>query len=453
MTLQKKYLPQSWNEILGQDKIVNILSGYKDVSSLPHLIFIGQSGVGKTASAYVLAKSLNTSIIELNASDERGIDVVREKIKTLLFTSGQRIILLDEADSLCLHYDTKIMVNGWEQKIEEVVDKTFTTVSYDFQKKEAIKSNAKCIDSGINFLYKVFFDNGREIICSGNQPFFTRTGTLKTLKVKKLKELKLEEEIIMFDENIKTSKLSGIKEFGQEQAYDLVVPKYHNYITANGILTHNTTDAQAALRRPMEQALQRTNNRLILTINRPWKIIDAISSRCTNLHFQPLSKEALTKISYRVLKREGMKFKNKEEIKQIINALVSYSRGDARKLLDVIDNYSHSKESLIQYIQKKDAEVNQIREIFQASANADWEKCLLLTESWIIQNPSLSGSEIIEELYKEVKNLDMISLKKFQLYVKLGDIERNLKLQCSPLIQLSSFFMSVIGIQYGLKNE
>lgn len=196
MTLQKKYLPQTWGEILGQDEVVNVLKGYKTIEDLPNLIFAGSSGVGKTASSYVLAKHLGAALIELNASDERGIDVVREKIKTLLFTSGERIILLDEADSLCLHYDTKVMVNGLEQKIEEVVDKTFTTVSYDFQKKEVIKSSAKCIDSGKNFLYRVVLDNGKEIICSENQPFFAKNG-----KIKKLKELKPDDEIITFGDS------------------------------------------------------------------------------------------------------------------------------------------------------------------------------------------------------------------------------------------------------------
>jgi len=219
MTLQKEYLPKSWNEIIGQDEIVKDLSSYKTIEELPNLMFVGQSGIGKTASAYVLAKTLDVPLIEKNASDERGIDVIRNEIKTLLFTTGKRIILLDEAGAL-------------------------------------------------------------------------------------------------------------------------------------------TQSAQAALRRPMELALQRTNNRLILALNEPWKIIDAISSRCTVKRFKPLSKEALTTIAYRVLKREGMKFKDKEEIKAVVNGLITYSKGDARKLLDVIDNYSHSKESLIQYIQKKGAEVN-----------------------------------------------------------------------------------------------
>ena len=309
MTLQKKYLPQSWDEILGQEDVVSVLKGYETIKELPHFIFAGPSGIGKTASAYVLAKGLGAALVELNASDERGIDVVREKIKTLLFTSGERIILLDEADSL-------------------------------------------------------------------------------------------------------------------------------------------TNDAMAALRRPMEQALQRTNNRLILTINRPERIIDAISSRCTNLHFRPLSKEALKTIAIRVLKREGMTFKSNEEIKQIINALVSYSKGDARKLLDVIDNYSHSKESLIQYIQKRDSEVNLVREIFQESITGEWQECLMRLESFLIQQPTINNSEIIELFYTEVKNFDIPPLKKFAIYEKLADTERALKISCNPLIQLSGFVVSVMAIAH-----
>jgi len=145
---------------------------------------------------------------------------------------------------------------------------------------------------------------------------------------------------------LKTNKIVIVEPIGLEQAYDLVVPKYHNYITANGILTHNTTDAQAALRRPMEQALQRTNNRLILTVNRSWKIIDAISSRCSVFYFNSLSKEALKKIALRILKQEKIKFNDKKEAKKVISVLVDYSRGDARRLVNVISNYSHNKEDL-----------------------------------------------------------------------------------------------------------
>ena len=194
MTFQKKYIPKSWSEIFGQNEVVKTLKKYKDISDLPHLLFVGPPGVGKTACAYVLAKELGVTVVELNASDERGIDVVREKIKTLLFTSGERIILLDEADSLCLHPETEIIVNKEKRKIKEVVNQKFKTLSYDFQKKEIVESNARCIDSGKNFLYRVVLDDGREIICSENQPFFDING-----KKKKLKELKLGDRIITFE--------------------------------------------------------------------------------------------------------------------------------------------------------------------------------------------------------------------------------------------------------------
>jgi replication factor C small subunit len=64
------------------------------------MLFIGQSGTGKTATAYALANHLGVSIIEYNASDERGIDFIRMKIKNDLKTAFPKIVLLDEADAL-----------------------------------------------------------------------------------------------------------------------------------------------------------------------------------------------------------------------------------------------------------------------------------------------------------------------------------------------------------------
>jgi len=98
--LLKKYRPQSLDDILGQEHVVQRLKAYKDIGELPHLLFEGQPGVGKTATAYALAAHLNVPIVEFNASDDRGIDFVREKVRTLLFSRGERLILLDEADMM-----------------------------------------------------------------------------------------------------------------------------------------------------------------------------------------------------------------------------------------------------------------------------------------------------------------------------------------------------------------
>ena len=96
----EKYRPKSLNEIIGQDAVVERLKRYNSIYELPHCLFVGSPGTGKTATAYALASDLGVDIIEYNASDERGIDFIRTKIKLALETTIPKIILLDEADAL-----------------------------------------------------------------------------------------------------------------------------------------------------------------------------------------------------------------------------------------------------------------------------------------------------------------------------------------------------------------
>ena len=106
----EKYRPQKLSDVVGQRDIVERLSSYVRSKNLPHLMFAGPAGVGKTTSALAMAKEMygetwRNNFIELNASDERGIDVVRGKIKEFARTAPLggadfKIIFLDEADAL-----------------------------------------------------------------------------------------------------------------------------------------------------------------------------------------------------------------------------------------------------------------------------------------------------------------------------------------------------------------
>jgi replication factor C small subunit len=106
----EKYRPKTFEQIHGQDKIVNRVKALVKSGNMPHLMFSGPAGVGKTTLSLIIARDLygenwHHNFLELNASDERGIDVVRNKVKDFARTKSIRdvpfkIIYLDECDSL-----------------------------------------------------------------------------------------------------------------------------------------------------------------------------------------------------------------------------------------------------------------------------------------------------------------------------------------------------------------
>lgn len=106
--LNEKYRPISFKELVSQDVIINIISNMIKSNRFPHLLLYGESGTGKTTTAHICARQLygdkyDQFILELNGSDDRGITVVRNKIKKFaegsqFFTDKIKIIILDEAD-------------------------------------------------------------------------------------------------------------------------------------------------------------------------------------------------------------------------------------------------------------------------------------------------------------------------------------------------------------------
>eukprot|EP00242_Pyramimonas_sp_CCMP2087_P007469 CAMPEP_0198213546 /NCGR_PEP_ID=MMETSP1445-20131203/28929_1 /TAXON_ID=36898 /ORGANISM="Pyramimonas sp., Strain CCMP2087" /LENGTH=184 /DNA_ID=CAMNT_0043888205 /DNA_START=117 /DNA_END=668 /DNA_ORIENTATION=- len=113
----EKYRPRQVNQISHQQEVVNTLEKTLTSNNLPHLLFYGPPGTGKTTTALAIAHQLfgpqlyKTRVMELNASDERGIGVVRNKIKgfaSLAVGAGVpgypcppfKIIILDEADCM-----------------------------------------------------------------------------------------------------------------------------------------------------------------------------------------------------------------------------------------------------------------------------------------------------------------------------------------------------------------
>ncbi|KAF8544292.1 P-loop containing nucleoside triphosphate hydrolase protein [Trichophaea hybrida] len=117
----EKYRPKSLSDVTAQDHTITVLKRTLQSNNLPHMLFYGPPGTGKTSTVLALAKELygpelmKTRVLELNASDERGISIVREKVKNFARTAVSnstiqqsssypcppyKIIILDEADSM-----------------------------------------------------------------------------------------------------------------------------------------------------------------------------------------------------------------------------------------------------------------------------------------------------------------------------------------------------------------
>ncbi|KAM7188864.1 P-loop containing nucleoside triphosphate hydrolase protein [Rhypophila sp. PSN 637] len=117
----EKYRPKTLSDVTAQDHTITVLQRTLQATNLPHMLFYGPPGTGKTSTILALAKELygpelmKSRVLELNASDERGISIVREKVKDfarMQLTNPPagyksrfpcppfKIIILDEADSM-----------------------------------------------------------------------------------------------------------------------------------------------------------------------------------------------------------------------------------------------------------------------------------------------------------------------------------------------------------------
>lgn len=145
----EKYRPVDFSDVKGQEEIVKRVKAFIEKRNMPHLLFTGPAGVGKTSLALVVCKKLfgdswRSNLLELNASDERGIDVVRVKVKDFARTRSIgdvpfKIIYLDECDAL-----TKEAQQALRRTMENYTQTTRFILSANYSSKIIDPIQSRC---------------------------------------------------------------------------------------------------------------------------------------------------------------------------------------------------------------------------------------------------------------------------------------------------------------------
>jgi replication factor C small subunit len=247
----EKYRPKFLNDIVGQDEIIERLNAYVKIKNVPHLIFSGPAGTGKTSSALALSRELfgetwKQNFIELNASDERGINIIRGKIKNFARTApiGQnqfKIIFLDEADSLTI--DAQAALRRTIEKYSHIC-RFILSVNYSSKIIEPIQSRCTIFrfgqikpDSIKKYLEKIAEEENLEITQDGFETLiFVSKGDLRkainilqvgaTINKKITAEILYETSSTAKPEDVKlliNSALSGDFMKSRNKLYDLLL--------------------------------------------------------------------------------------------------------------------------------------------------------------------------------------------------------------------------------------
>lgn len=142
----ERYRPQQIEDLVLQDNVRAELTKFIKEKSIPHLLLLGGAGVGKTTIAKILLKALDCDTLELNASSERGIDVIRNKVTSFAMMHSMKqwkIVFLDEMDYLT--FDAQAALRNVFETYSQYV-RFICTGNYPNKIIPAIKSRCQCLE-------------------------------------------------------------------------------------------------------------------------------------------------------------------------------------------------------------------------------------------------------------------------------------------------------------------
>jgi len=181
----EKYRPKKFEEVVGQDEIIKKVQSLTKSLNIPHLLFAGPAGTGKSTLALIVVKELfgmrwKENYLELNASDERGIDVIRQKVKNFARTKALgnvpfKVIFLDEADAL-----TKEAQQALRRTMENYTSTCRFVMSCNYSSKIIDPIQSRCVILRFKLLEKKDIEKRIKVI-SEKENLQISDATIETL--------------------------------------------------------------------------------------------------------------------------------------------------------------------------------------------------------------------------------------------------------------------------------
>ncbi|WP_394337315.1 replication factor C small subunit [Halalkaliarchaeum desulfuricum] len=237
---------------------------------------------------------------------------------------------------------------------------------------------------------------------------------------------------------VQTVGISRIEYSHRGKAYNISMEGTPNFMLANGVLTHNTSDAQSALRRTMEQFSD--NTRFILSCNYSSKIIDPIQSRCAVFRFSPLSDEAIAAQVREIAEAEDIQITDDG-----VDALVYAADGDMRRAINSLQAAATTGDVVDEqavYAITATARPEVIESMVTDALAGDFTKARATLDT-LLTETGMAGGDVIDQLHRSVWEFDLSDRETVRLMERIGETDYRIAEGANEKVQLESLLASL----------
>ncbi|MEF8819230.1 MAG: hypothetical protein V5A31_06200 [Haloferacaceae archaeon] len=365
--------------------------------------------------------------------------------------------------------------------------------SVDFETNEIQSDEGARVESGVADFFDVTLADGRTVTASLTHPFFV-VGDDGTLVERELRALEPGDEIADFGDEIGTSRceicgdwtpgrfcslacendghsremrgegygtewsderretivgdggrravstveIQRVEYSHRGPAYNVSMEKTPNFLLANGVLTHNTDDAQSALRRTMEQFSD--NTRFILSCNYSSRIIDPIQSRCAVFRFSPLGDEAVAAQVESIAQAEGI-----DLTENGLDALVYAAAGDMRRAINALQAAATTGETVDEdavFMVTSTARPEDIEAMVRAAVEGEFGTARAELDR-LLTDVGMAGGDVIDQLHRSAWDLDLPDRATVRLLERMGEADYRITEGASEQVQLEALLAAL----------